>query len=300
MSGPNTTVELLVKLLGLLGLSDHSNLSSSNTNASKSNFVSHDNPTVYHTSIGPGPHNYVPTAPSPGPIPYYTLPAQPQGPIALPVQYVGSAHPHVASQMVIPAQQPMYPTSPFQTFTTPASGFAGQKTTLPHAFAAGTLHDPTTDAWNMDTAVMRKQEVSRQLVITAFENWGNVTIVNEDQLVVHCSPHVLNNHSSLSNAAHRYENTDKSIIQDGYDLHIDETSLFCDRFIDGQHSVSQYLPEPLRRPYNDIYCGYEILCTSSQNQPERFCKRWRMMYHVVTFTIGSLCDICAHKKPRLS
>ncbi|GJX42805.1 ribonuclease H-like domain-containing protein [Tanacetum coccineum] len=151
MSGPDTTVELLVKLLGLLGLSDHSNLSSSNTNASKSNFVSHDNPTVYHTSIGPGPHNYVPTAPSPGPIPYYTLPAQPQGPIALPVQYVGSAHPHVASQMVIPAQQPMYPTGPFQTFTTPASGSAGQKTTLPHAFAAGTLHDPTTDAWNMDT-----------------------------------------------------------------------------------------------------------------------------------------------------
>ncbi|GJW67998.1 ribonuclease H-like domain-containing protein [Tanacetum coccineum] len=45
----------------------------------------------------------------------------------------------------------MYPTGPFQTFTTPASGSAGQKTTLPHAFAAGTLHDPTTDAWNMDT-----------------------------------------------------------------------------------------------------------------------------------------------------
>ncbi|GJY18856.1 ribonuclease H-like domain-containing protein [Tanacetum coccineum] len=151
MSGPDTTVELLVKLLGLLGLSDHSNLSSSNTNASKLNFVSHDNPTVYHTSIGPGPHNYVPTTPSLGPIPYYTLPTQPQGPIALPVQYVGLAHPHVASQMVIPTQQPMYPTGPFQTFTTPTSGSAGQKTTLPHAFAAGTLHDSTTDAWNMDT-----------------------------------------------------------------------------------------------------------------------------------------------------
>ncbi|GKB38996.1 ribonuclease H-like domain-containing protein [Tanacetum coccineum] len=119
MSGPDTTVELLVKLLGLLGLSDHSNLSSSNTNASKSNFVSHDNPTVYHTSIGPGPHNYVPTAPSPGPIPYYTLPAQPQGPIALPVQY----HRDLRDKRLL----------------------------YPHAFAAGTLHDPTTDAWNMDT-----------------------------------------------------------------------------------------------------------------------------------------------------
>ncbi|GJZ81330.1 hypothetical protein Tco_0646324 [Tanacetum coccineum] len=149
MSEPDTTVELLVKLLGLLGLSDHSNLSSSNTNVSKSNFVSHDNPTVYHTSIGPPPHNYAPTTHTVSPI--TQLPAQPQGPIALPVQYVGSAHPHVAYQMVIPAQQPMYPTGSFQTFTTPASGSTGQKTTLPHAFAAGTLHDPTTGAWNMDT-----------------------------------------------------------------------------------------------------------------------------------------------------
>ncbi|GKB37360.1 ribonuclease H-like domain-containing protein [Tanacetum coccineum] len=37
------------------------------------------------------------------------------------------------------------------TLTTPTSGSTGRKTTLPHAFAAGTLHDPTTDAWNMDT-----------------------------------------------------------------------------------------------------------------------------------------------------
>ncbi|GJV76394.1 hypothetical protein Tco_1507978 [Tanacetum coccineum] len=149
MSEPDTTVELLVKLLGLLGLSDHSNLSSSNTNVSKSNFVSHDNPTVYHTSIGPPPHNYAPTTYTVSPI--TQLPAQPQGPIALPVQYVGSAYPHVAYQMVIPAQHPMYPTGSFQTFTTPASGSTGQKTTLPHAFAAGTLHDPTTGAWNIDT-----------------------------------------------------------------------------------------------------------------------------------------------------
>ncbi|GJX85298.1 ribonuclease H-like domain-containing protein [Tanacetum coccineum] len=142
MSEPDTTVELLV-------LSDHSNLSSSNTNVSKSNFVSHDNPIVYHTSIGLTPHNYAPTTHTVSPI--TQLPAQSQGPIALPIQYVSSTHPHVAYQMVIPAQQPMYPTCSFQTFTTPAPGSTGQKTTLPHAFAAGTLHDPTTGAWNMDT-----------------------------------------------------------------------------------------------------------------------------------------------------
>ncbi|GKD26501.1 hypothetical protein Tco_1232715 [Tanacetum coccineum] len=149
MSGPDTTVELLVKLLGLLGLSDHLNLSSSNTNVSKSKFVSHDNPTVYHTFIGPGPHNYAPTTHTVSPI--TQLPAQPQGPIALPVQYVGLAHPYVAYQLVVPAQQPMYPTGPLQTFTTPTSGSTGQKTTLPHAFAAGTLHGLTIGAWNMNT-----------------------------------------------------------------------------------------------------------------------------------------------------
>ncbi|GJY18806.1 ribonuclease H-like domain-containing protein [Tanacetum coccineum] len=131
MSQPDTTVELLVKLLGLLGLSDHSNLSSSNTNVSKSNFVSHDNPTMYHTSIGPPPHNYAPTTHTVSPI--TQLSAQPQGPIALPVQY---------------------------TFTTPASGSTGHNTTLPYAFAVGSLHDPTTGAWNMDTGASSHLNIS--------------------------------------------------------------------------------------------------------------------------------------------
>ncbi|PWA91614.1 hypothetical protein CTI12_AA089100 [Artemisia annua] len=143
------------------------------------------------------------------------------------------------------------------------------------------------------------QGVSKQLVTTAFENWGNVTIVNEDQLVAHCSPNVLNHHSSLSNASYRYENTDKSIIRDGYDLHINENSLFCNEIIDGKHQNPQILPE-LRRPFIDIYCGFENLCTSGQHQPVKFCKRWRVMFCVITLTMGSLCDIRAHKKQRLS
>ncbi|GJX77737.1 hypothetical protein Tco_0324548 [Tanacetum coccineum] len=55
----------------------------------------------------------------------------------------------------------MYSTGSFQTFTTPASGSTGQKTTLPHAFAAGTLRDPTTGAWNMDTDFLTRRVLLR-------------------------------------------------------------------------------------------------------------------------------------------
>ncbi|PWA35905.1 ribonuclease H-like domain-containing protein [Artemisia annua] len=37
----------------------------------------------------------------------------------------------------------------------------GQETTLPHAFTAGTLHDPTTSAWNMDTDFMTRRVLLR-------------------------------------------------------------------------------------------------------------------------------------------
>ncbi|GJY50492.1 ribonuclease H-like domain-containing protein [Tanacetum coccineum] len=72
--------------------------------------------------------------------------------------------------MVIPAQQPMYPTDPFQTFTTPASGSTGQKTTLPHAFVAGTLHDPTRGAWNMDTGASSHLNNSVTSLSTVFNS----------------------------------------------------------------------------------------------------------------------------------
>ncbi|GJV28990.1 ribonuclease H-like domain-containing protein, partial [Tanacetum coccineum] len=230
-SSPNLeliVIKLLVKLLGLLGLSDHSNLSSSNTNASKSNFVSHDNPTVYHTSIGSGPHNYVPTVPSPGPIPYYTLPAQPQGPIALHVQYVGSAHPHVASQMVIPAKQPMYPSGPFQTFTTPTSGYARQKTTLPHAFAAGTLHDPTTNAWNMDTGdlypVTSPSPISHAFLVSHLVNTRGINVLDTQGLGKHVKlPFVSSDTviSSYFDIIHSdvWTSPISSISEDTFDLH---------------------------------------------------------------------------------
>ncbi|GJV63442.1 ribonuclease H-like domain-containing protein [Tanacetum coccineum] len=50
------------------------------------------------------------------------------------------------AQTVAPLAQPA--TQPEFTGSTITSG---QETTLPHAFTAGKLHDPTTGAWNMDT-----------------------------------------------------------------------------------------------------------------------------------------------------
>ncbi|GKC35758.1 ribonuclease H-like domain-containing protein [Tanacetum coccineum] len=37
------------------------------------------------------------------------------------------------------------------TTSSGSTGTTGQETTLRHAFTAGTLHDPTSGAWNMDT-----------------------------------------------------------------------------------------------------------------------------------------------------
>ncbi|GJW39714.1 ribonuclease H-like domain-containing protein [Tanacetum coccineum] len=64
----------------------------------------------------------------------------------------------------------MYPTGLFQTFATPASRFTGKNTTLPHAFAARTSHDPTTDAWNMDTGASSHLNNSVTSLSTTFNS----------------------------------------------------------------------------------------------------------------------------------
>ncbi|GKD93946.1 hybrid signal transduction histidine kinase M [Tanacetum coccineum] len=56
----NNTDELLVKLLGRLGLSNNLDTSTSNTTASKLNIISHASPAVYHTSTGLCPNHYAP------------------------------------------------------------------------------------------------------------------------------------------------------------------------------------------------------------------------------------------------
>ncbi|GJR33653.1 ribonuclease H-like domain-containing protein [Tanacetum coccineum] len=70
----------------------------------------------------------------------------------------------------------MYPTGPFQTFATPASRFTGKKTTLPHAFAARTSHDPTTDAWNMDTGASSHLNNSNLIYVHQCVHDNNCTI----------------------------------------------------------------------------------------------------------------------------
>ncbi|GJU95305.1 hypothetical protein Tco_1320061 [Tanacetum coccineum] len=58
------------------------------------------------------------------------------------------------SSFVIP--QPTQPAGTTGQPVTPLGNIgtttlSGQATTLPHAFTVGSLHDPTTGAWNMDT-----------------------------------------------------------------------------------------------------------------------------------------------------
>nr|XP_043636885.1 calmodulin-binding protein 60 F-like isoform X2 [Erigeron canadensis] len=145
-----------------------------------------------------------------------------------------------------------------------------------------------------------RSEFAKYLVISESTNWENVITINDNQSSTH-----LHNKSEFLN---------------GSDLIIDESSLFDTNMLSaGQNPNPEFLPESLRTRYNEIYHGFESLCTSNQYQPgpssvlvhskvsqvNRFCKRWRMLFCVVTFTIGSLMKKCAkgshvHKKRKLS
>nr|GEU57346.1 ribonuclease H-like domain-containing protein [Tanacetum cinerariifolium] len=135
----------------------------SNSTASKSNIVSNDKPAVYHyapiaQTVSPIPHlgppsgfGY-PTAPTPGPITYYSLlPAQPQGPVQLHVHYAGPAQPYMAYQMVNSAQQ--YPLAQQTTYPT--------FDPVQQAPPSPTGQDLTTSAWNMDTDFMTRRVLLR-------------------------------------------------------------------------------------------------------------------------------------------
>ncbi|GJU86445.1 ribonuclease H-like domain-containing protein [Tanacetum coccineum] len=154
MTVDNTTIDLLIKLLQQLGTMHVNNNNVANNCPSP--------PVAFATGtrgfVGPNnglvaPINFSHSVPYVGPIATYpTQQAQPQ-----------QAHTNVLHQQPTQAQQPL----PAQ-YTTPAHHFgypvigpvqqalstvtSGHITTLSHAFAAGTLHDPTIGAWNMDTA----------------------------------------------------------------------------------------------------------------------------------------------------
>nr|GEY18519.1 ribonuclease H-like domain-containing protein [Tanacetum cinerariifolium] len=132
MSGPNID-ELLKKLLDKLDLNN-------NTNASTSSNHMHAPIVPVATPIGSQVvfHMSGPLVNSPGLV-YYVPPTQSYVP-AQPVP------PYVPDQLYSPVQQAI---SAQQCYY-PGFGL-GQATTLPHAFMAGTLHDPASGAWNFDT-----------------------------------------------------------------------------------------------------------------------------------------------------
>ncbi|GKB08661.1 hypothetical protein Tco_0836973 [Tanacetum coccineum] len=95
-------------------------------------------PTYYY--ITTGPLGFVP-AQQPNPIPQPT--SVPPG-FAYPTQ--PTLHPtQLGYSLICPAQQALQPGSMGPTL------IPGLATTLPHAFVVGTLHDPSSGAWNMDT-----------------------------------------------------------------------------------------------------------------------------------------------------
>ncbi|GJY59948.1 ribonuclease H-like domain-containing protein [Tanacetum coccineum] len=144
----DNTEDLLVKILGRLGLDN------SPGNSSKTSHEKHSNPIVYYTSTNPGLCSYPIFQPTShtshvGPSPGFTYPitqpglaqfpqqAQKPANYVIPAKTVPSAH-SVGYSHVNQAQQ---------------AHTGSTKTILAHAFTAGTLHDPTTGAWNMNTGL---------------------------------------------------------------------------------------------------------------------------------------------------
>ncbi|GJX30075.1 ribonuclease H-like domain-containing protein [Tanacetum coccineum] len=137
----NSTNDLLNKLLaqlGKLGMNmSHTatnvtlpNMSHTATNVTLPNTIE---PTV-SSSISPSQNSSVPIAYYANPSP--TAPTAPSAPPGFPM----------------PAQVPLYYTAgPAQSVPAQSIPNLRQATVLPHAFTAGTLQDPSSGAWNMDT-----------------------------------------------------------------------------------------------------------------------------------------------------
>ncbi|GJR17871.1 putative reverse transcriptase domain-containing protein [Tanacetum coccineum] len=131
----NNTEDLLVKLLGILGLNDKVVNTSSMGHTNASSPIPHA--TAVAPPIGPsGFHAYASLG-----LTYYTpltqpINGNPAGPSPIFVYAHGPAH---TGSTTAPLES-MGP-----TVTT------GQETTLPYAFAIGMLYDLATVAWNMDT-----------------------------------------------------------------------------------------------------------------------------------------------------
>ncbi|KAI3807056.1 hypothetical protein L1987_22976 [Smallanthus sonchifolius] len=116
-----------------------------------------------------------------------------------------------------------------------------------------------------DTLSETQKEVTKKLVISAFKNWEDATPMNEDQFVAHCT-HLLN----------------QNMLHDGHD------------------PDPQFLPEFSSAYFDEIYRGFEGLCTIRlEREKNGYYKRWRKLFCVVTFS-RSFDDFHAHKKRRFS
>ncbi|GJS31420.1 ribonuclease H-like domain-containing protein [Tanacetum coccineum] len=115
----NTTDEILTKLLAKLDL---------NSTCNNTVFPAMSNPVALHATPSP-------TCPS----------------YSSPQAHMSSLYPPPGFGLSL-VQQVHNRSTTSQTVT--PTGHSGQETTLPHAFTVGTLHDPTTGAWNMDTGAM--------------------------------------------------------------------------------------------------------------------------------------------------
>ncbi|GJW05934.1 ribonuclease H-like domain-containing protein [Tanacetum coccineum] len=165
----NSTDTLLLKLLEKLGVHE------SGTSRETNNHPKHSNPVAYtanansipfyysaqqvHPHVMAQPAQYV--APPPG----FTYPPAHQQILHQPAHPLVPANPTAGP--ILTHQPAQTPTIPFQQvhgltnagsvqqaqpgFVTGSTESTGQATTLPQAFTTGTLHDPNTGTWNMDT-----------------------------------------------------------------------------------------------------------------------------------------------------
>ncbi|GKD90284.1 hybrid signal transduction histidine kinase M [Tanacetum coccineum] len=149
----NNTEDLLVKLLGKLGINNSVQNSNGTGHVTKATNSASVHVATQHVSLIAFQATTSPTTVSPGP-PYYA--PQPTSYLSVPPDFS-----YPPTQLFSPAQQ-FYPAQPVSySVVSPARQAqpsahpelarpmvtSGQETALPHAFTAGTLHDPTTGTW---------------------------------------------------------------------------------------------------------------------------------------------------------
>ncbi|GJS46116.1 ribonuclease H-like domain-containing protein [Tanacetum coccineum] len=188
----NYTDALLSKLLDKLGMHESGTKRDTNTPTVTTHvaYTTNVNPTPLHYPAQPlSPYVISQSAHYMTPPPGFTYsPAQQQ------LVYYQPAHPsHVQPATVAGSVQHAQPSAPPGFLTGPADN-TRQATTLPQAFTAETLHDPTTGAWNMDTGASSHLNNSVTSLITIFNSCMYPSVLVSDG---HSIPVTNSGHSLL-------------------------------------------------------------------------------------------------------